>query len=74
MTTTTTTQRLQTTRLAHPELGVPAEAVIVRYYRQNGRNVGQVLEFPDGIYCLTYAELRALRDKLAALEAEAEEE
>ena len=39
---------------------------MLRYYISpaNGRNIGQVLRFPDGVYSLTYAEIRVLREGL----------
>ena len=51
-----------TVQLTHPILGCPAVASIADWYRQNGRNVGLILEFPDGhTASLSYSEIEALQ-------------
>lgn len=58
--------------LRHPLTGCPAVADPVRYYQQNGRNVGLVLQFPDGhTASLSYSEIGELqRSETAAVEDE----
>lgn len=52
--------------LMHPELNVPAEAVQQDYWYNGGRAVGLRLRFADGDRCLTYKEIRRLRQALPA--------
>jgi hypothetical protein len=53
---------LKAVHLQHPLLGCPAMAEFADYYLVNGRNVGMVLQFPDGHRAsLTYAEIESLQ-------------
>lgn len=69
----TTTQHHQTNvqriDLLHPTENVPASAHQVGWYTENGRVVGMKLEFAGGhVACLTYAEIRELKDAADAFE------
>lgn len=54
--------QLTAVQLRHPLLGCPAVAQQLDYYRENGRNVGLVLLFPDGhTASLSYEDIRELQ-------------
>lgn len=59
----------KTRELMHPVENVPAVAVEVDYWRQNGRAVGLVLQFCDGHRAsLTYNEIEKLQKAATAVE------
>jgi hypothetical protein len=55
-------QQPKTVTLRHPEHdNVIETAAVLRPWMENGRFVGQVFEFADGVRPLRFAEIRELR-------------
>lgn len=62
---------MKTRELMHPVEGVPAVAIEVDYWRQNGRVVGLVLQFVGGHRAsLTFDEIERLQEAMTAVEVE----
>ena len=54
---------MKTIHLTHPIHNCPAVADVTGYHRENGRNIGLKLQFPDGhTASLTYTEIGELQD------------